>query len=165
MGKDLMEYNSLKDTLLICIGNEFRKDDGIGLHIADHPRIRSLKGLNILKSSLDGFTLIEAWKSRRTVLIIDAVHSGSPPGTVFHFDALTNPFPVGLIPPSVHKTGIPECISLARIIGFLPEKMTFYGIEGEVFGQGKGLSSAALSASEKLVEMITSDLRNSIQHP
>jgi len=73
--------------LLIGIGNEYRCDDSIGLHV-----IRALKELKlpetiIVESSGDGAELIEMFSSARMAIIIDAVSSGGMPGTIYQFDA------------------------------------------------------------------------------
>ncbi len=154
-------YSSRRKTLLICIGNEYRQDDGVGLFIAKHPKIRDLRGVSIIAGSGDGLALIEAWKTKGTVILVDAVHSGRPAGTLYRFDALTTPLPADIFLASTHNLGIPECIALSRSLGLLPEKLTFYGIEGVKFGQGTRLSAAVRETAETAVEKISAELSGS----
>ena len=145
---------------LICIGNEFREDDGLGIYIGRHSKIRSLRNLAIIENSGDGMAMMDAWKDGGTVILADAVRSGRPAGTLFHFDLLTDPIPPDLFIVSTHNIGIPECISLSEKLDMLPEKLFFYGVEGQDFGYGKKLSPLVKAATERLIDEIVADVES-----
>jgi hydrogenase maturation protease len=158
--------NNSGNILLIGIGNEYRQDDGAGPFICNHERIRGLKGvsglklkgLRIMENSGDGIAMIKAWEGAGMAILVDAVYSGQPAGTIFRLDLMADPLPDYISPSSTHGFGIPDCIALSRSLGFLPGKMIFYGIEGEKFGQGLGLSAAVRLAAETVVEKIAAEI-------
>ncbi|HAL83098.1 MAG TPA: hydrogenase maturation protease [Mucilaginibacter sp.] len=152
------QRTSPAETLLICIGNDYREDDGLGLYIGRQPKIKALAGIRILENSGDGMAMMDAWKDAGTVIIVDAVHSGRPAGTIFRFDAINNPLPANIFAVSTHHVGIPECIALSRSLGLLPEKLIFYGIEGENFGQSTELSPIVKEAANAVVNSIAEEL-------
>jgi len=156
---DLEDNTSQPEVLLICIGNDYRQDDGAGLVVGRHLRIRGLKGIKVLENSGDGMALMDAWKNCDTVILVDAVQSGWPAGTIFYFDALKHTLPEDMFPVSSHNIGIPQCITLSRNLGLLPKKLIFYGIEGRNFAEGQTLSRATHDAANEVAEKIAEELR------
>jgi hydrogenase maturation protease len=112
-----------------------------------------------MENSGDGMAMMDAWKDEETVILVDAVRSGQPAGTIFCFDAVANPMPEDIFAVSSHDVSIPDCIALSRSLGIFPEKLIFYGIEGENFGDGVQLSLAVKEAAIAVAEMIAEDLR------
>jgi hydrogenase maturation protease len=150
---------SSSKNLLICIGNEFREDDGLALYIARNEKVRSLTNLVIIENSGDGMAMMDAWKDGGTVILADAVHSGRPAGTLFHFDLLKDAIPQDLFIISTHNIGIPECISLSEKLDLLPEQLLFYGVEGQDFGHGKKLSPLVKAATDRVIDQIVADFK------
>jgi len=139
------------NTLLIGLGNEFRHDDGAGIFI-----VRELKKQNLLNTHFtehhgEGVDLIEEWKSFKRVLVFDAVSSGGIPGTIHKFNIPHDVIPNDIIGSSTHTFSIAETVKLARALDQLPEKLTIYGIEGEVFEVGEGLSSVVEQTCRKII--------------
>lgn len=149
-----MNDDRKQNALLICTGNEFRQDDGVGLFIGRQLKHKGLPGITVIENHGDGMALIEAWKGENMVILVDAVQSGQPAGTIHSFDLLRAPLPEGILHASSHQVGINECITLSRSLGLLPEKLFFYGIEGESFGNGTWLSITVLEAAWKVVESV-----------
>ncbi len=71
--------------LLIGIGNEYRCDDSIGLHVIRALEERKLPDTVLVESSGDGAELIETFSSVRMAILIDAVSSGGNPGAIYRF--------------------------------------------------------------------------------
>ena len=93
--------------------------------------------------------LIEDWSGADAVIVVDAVSSGAPPGTIHRLDPLSAPIPAALPQGSTHAFGLAETVELARTLERLPPRLTVYGIEGERFAAGQQLSppvSAAVDA-------------------
>jgi hydrogenase maturation protease len=138
---------------VIGLGNEWRGDDGVGLEIA-----RRLHG-----KALDGepIGLIDALNGDDEVVLVDAVASGAPPGTVYELEAGDEPLPVRLFgASSTHALGLAEAVELARSLGKLPRRVSVYGIEGEAFSFGKGLSPAVAAAADRVVEEVAACTRS-----
>ena len=149
--------------LLIGIGNEYRRDDSIGLHVIRALEERNLPDTVLVESSGDGVELIEMFISVRMAILIDAVSSGAKPGTIYRLDALTQPIPTQLSFQSTHAFGVAEAIELARIVDQLPLSLIVYAIEGENFSTGVGLSSTVEEAVRKVVEQVISEIQDALK--
>ena len=147
---------------IIGVGNEFRGDDGAGLAAARNIRELRLPGVTVWEKTGDAGELWELWQDGRPAIIIDAMRSGAPPGTIRRFDAAGEPLPAALFHrASTHSWGVAESIELARTLGQLPATLIVYGIEGKIFAPGAGLSPEVEHALPRLMEQIQQDLEKS----
>ena len=145
-------------TLIIGLGNQYRRDDAVGLTVARHLKEAAPAHVRVLEESGEGTALIESWKGAETVILIDAVHSGAKPGTVRRFDAHGQPIPTRFFHYSTHAFGVAEAVELARVLGQLPPRLIVYGIEGKTFEAGLGLSPEVEKAAQEVVERVLGDL-------
>jgi len=141
--------------LVIGIGNDFRQDDGAGLVVARQLRSRARGRLRVIEHGGDGISLLDAWNGAGLVVLVDAVRSGSAPGTIHHFDVraaglLSRP----AIWSSSHALGVADAVKLAARLNCLPPALLMYGIEGRRFGLGPGLSPEVKAAAEAVVERL-----------
>jgi hydrogenase maturation protease len=135
---------------LIGIGNRFRSDDAAGLEVVRRLRLAHPPGVELIEQEGEPASLIESWSSVDEALVVDAVSSGSAPGTLHRFDVTDAPLPAQVFP-STHAMGLPEAVELARELDRLPGRLVVYGIEGESFQAGEGLSEPVQKTVEKLV--------------
>jgi hydrogenase maturation protease len=149
--------------LLVGIGNEYRCDDSIGLHVIRALRERKLPNTIIVESNGDGAELIEMFGLVRMAILIDAVSSGGIPGTIYQFDAHKQPIPVQLSFQSTHAFGVGEAIELARVLEQLPPTLIVYAIEGENFSAGIGLTSKVEQAAQMVVEQVCGEVQNALK--
>ena len=131
--------------LIAAIGNRLRSDDGVALRVADAVR-RELPPEVRLVHAADVLSLIDDWRGEELVVLVDAVQSGAPPGTVHEIDM--TPRSAAQIPASAstHNFELPQVIELARRLDRLPAKLIVVGIEGRRFDHGDGLSPAVAAA-------------------
>jgi hydrogenase maturation protease len=141
-------------TLVIGVGNLYRHDDAVGLIVARALREKDPDHVEILEMSSEGAALIEAWQGRERVILIDAVHSGAEPGTIFRFEAHHQPIPTKFFHCSTHAFSVAEAIELARSLGQLPKSLIVYGIEGKNFEAGEGLSPEVEHAASQVLDKI-----------
>ena len=132
--------------LVIGIGNRYRSDDAIGPIVAER-----LGGLELTG---DGAELLEVLKEASDVILIDAVRSGSPAGTVFQFDVNERSLPREMFAASTHAFGVAEAIELARTLGQLPQRLIVFGVEGSNFAAGTTLSPEVERAVPEVAERI-----------
>jgi hydrogenase maturation protease len=151
---------SPRATLVIGMGNEWRKDDGAGLAVAR--RLRGGVGLpdtvGVIELEGEPLTLMEAWSGSRETIVVDALGSGAPPGTIRRLDASSKRLPAELFRGSTHALGLAEAVELARALGRLPQRLLVYGIEGESFAAGSVLSPAVERAVEELARELSEQL-------
>jgi hydrogenase maturation protease len=120
-------------------------------------RRRFPSGLTVVEASGEGASLMDAWKGADEVIIVDAM-SGPEPGEIHRIDASASHIPKSLSLFSSHAFGVPDAIEMARELHELPPVTILYGIEGEAFDPGVGLSDSVLKSLPKLLAMIEQDL-------
>jgi len=138
----------VRSRIVIGVGNPFRCDDAAGLEV-----VRRLRHVTAHESSLGGFELMDLWQDADEVVIVDATHSGAPPGSVKRFNPLESPLPSGEFASS-HAIGVVETIEMARQLGRLPRRMEIYGIEAESVATGTTISASVAAAIERVAEEI-----------
>ncbi|MGE3539841.1 MAG: hydrogenase maturation protease [Candidatus Tectimicrobiota bacterium] len=145
--------------LVIGIGNAWRGDDALGLVAARRLRALLPAQVSIVEASGDGTSLLTLWAGADQVILIDAVQSGAPPGTVQRFTVHTAPLPSHTFRMSTHAFGLAEGIELARALGQLPAVCLVYGIEGSVWERGAALSPAVEASVQEVVRRVQEDVR------
>ena len=143
---------------VIGIGNPFRQDDAVGLHVA-----RELKGcvaevVSVVEKSGEATELMEAMENAEALILVDALQSGMAPGTVHRFDVSTISLPKNCFSCSTHNMGLAESIEMARALDKLPETVIVYGIEGDCFDPGETLSPQVSKAIGETAENILRDI-------
>jgi hydrogenase maturation protease len=119
------------------IGNDFRHDDGAGpavarLVAASTPAV----DIGPIAEPLD---LLGRWEAASLAVLIDATRSDSPAGTV---DLVDLGSAERRASSSTHAVGLDRVVRLAQVLGTAPERVVVFGIEGEDFSDGTGLSPA-----------------------
>ena len=145
--------------LVLGIGHELRGDDGAGLQAVrrwqqQHPAVSHDPIIDILLTETPGLELLDHLEGADAAVLVDAVTSGKPPGTVQVFD----PFPESR-PNAGEKTahgfGIAESIALARMAGRrLPDVLILIGIEVSQVALGSNLSESVRRAMPQAVKAI-----------
>jgi hydrogenase maturation protease len=151
VGRELERKEERRLLSLIGIGNRFRRDDAAGLEVVRRLRLAHPPGVILIEQEGEPGSLIESWSSADEALVIDGVSSGSTPGKVHRFDVTDAPLPAEVFNPSTHAMGLPEAVELARELDRLPGRLVVYGIEGESFEAGEGLTEPVQKTVEKLV--------------
>lgn len=146
-------------TIFVAVGNPFRSDDAVGIAVLRHLRKDIPPGVTVLRETGDGAELFEAWKGAGAVILVDAVQSGSPPGTIHRFDAAAEKLPSWFSHSSTHSFGVAEAIELARSMGELPSRLIVYGIEGLDFSAGTELSPEVAEVVGPAAAVILQEIR------
>ncbi len=133
--------------LVIGIGNRYRRDDGVGPAVIDE--LRTLNStttlLDLLESDGEPTRILDLWEGADRVVVIDAMRSGAPPGTIRHIDAWTDRLP-DTATASTHAAGVGHAVELGRVLDRLPRKLSVICVEGSDFSEGPGLSTAVAAS-------------------
>ena len=140
--------------LIIGCGNAQRGDDAAGIMAANRLR---LLGLSAQICSGEPSELIEMWKEEDDVIVIDAVITGAPPGSVHVWDG-QRPLKLGRSLGFTHGLGLAEAIELSRTLGSLPGKIRVFGIEGQSFALGCEVSPSVAKGIEVVIQEISREL-------
>lgn len=137
------------------LGSEHRRDDGIGpvvaALVAADARNRSLDVLS-LKDPLD---LLGVWDNADLAVVVDALRSGSSPGTLHLVELAAPPRGSGAHEEtsrrtsSTHALGLHDVLRLSRALGRAPRRVVAVGVEGRDFGRGRGLSRPVAAAAQR----------------
>ena len=141
--------------LVLGVGSPFGADT-LGWRVVE--RLETvLKHHAALRATVDlkcedrpGLSLIEILRPYDHVLLVDAVVSGEPPGTLHHLDGDTlRRFDAAL---SSHAAGVFEALAIGAAIGALPRRLEMYGVEIEPDGQpsDSGIDDAVAAIVEHL---------------
>lgn len=138
--------------LVVGLGNALRGDDAAGLEVAarlagDPPHdctVRAFEG--------EPIGLLDAWAGAAGVVVVDAVRSGAPAGTIHRIAAVAGDGPPAVpdAPTSSHAVGLGEVLALAHELGRLPPVLVVLGVAGDCFDTGAPLSDAVAAALEPL---------------
>ena len=151
-----------RNVVVAGLGSEYRRDDGAG-PAAVSMVVQQCPEVTVVGPLDDPLDLLGLWDGAALAVVVDAVSSGSPPGTVqvVELDP-TSPRPArgggasGMN--STHGIGLAGVYRLARAIERAPSRVVVVGIEGSDFGQGVGLSQGVEAGVEHaayhVVEMI-----------
>jgi hydrogenase maturation protease len=140
------------------VGNEMRSDDALGILVARELHRRLPTAVRVVESNGEGGGMIESWSGADRALIVDAVSAPGPAGSVIRFDASTTHLPHSFLLASSHSFGVGEAIEVARAIGRLPSTVILYGIVGESFEMGTGLSDPVVRNIPELLQMISEEV-------
>lgn len=151
-------HNADKLLIVIGIGNRWRRDDGAGPEVARRLHEAAPRAVKILEQEGEPTSLLAGWDGADEALVIDGVSSGAAPGTRHRFEVAGEPLPAQLFRPSTHALGVAEAVELARELYRLPKRLVVYGIEGDDFGVGEGLSAAVETAVAELVAELAEEL-------
>lgn len=144
--------------VVIGVGNRDRGDDAAGRRVAAALRRAVPDGVFVLESDGDPATIMDAWEGADRAVVVDAMVSGAPAGTVRRFDATDDPLPTSVHLASTHGMGAAEAIELARQLGRLPGRLLVYGIEGSSFRAGSPLSEPVAGAVEMAAGMVLAEV-------
>jgi hydrogenase maturation protease len=129
------------------------------VHVISTLRERELPDdVELLDGGTASFDLLDTLAGRRQVIIIDAVRTGSEPGTIFRFTP-EDISSCGEQLTSLHQVGLLETLDLVdHLLDSPPEEVIILGVEPKEIGWGLELSAEVEAAVPKVIELIMSEL-------
>jgi hydrogenase maturation protease len=131
-------------TLVVGLGNPILGDDGVGWRVAEAVREKlDDPAVDVLCLSLGGLALMERLVGYRRALIVDAMATGAPAGTLHGLD-MDGMNELGIHhTASVHDLSLATAIALGRELGLdLPAEIRVVGVEAAPeFEFGEALSA------------------------
>jgi hydrogenase maturation protease len=145
------------NTAVIGVGNEYRRDDGVGPAVVAGLARLELPHVALTVSDGEPSQLLDAWADTELTVVVDAVLCEYPePGRV-HRTCL-GALPYGMRAASTHAVGIPEAVRLADALGRAPRRLVVYAVEAADLGFGVGLSPAVAASVEHVVHAVAVEL-------
>jgi len=159
---DFLREREPAPILVLGLGNTLLSDDGVGPALLDHLSSSAPRWdgqVEFVDGGTQGLALLGHLSGRKALIIVDAVQTGAPPGTV-HLMTLGElrsvaPGHVG----SAHEGNAGELIAAAQLLDELPARLFVVGVEPQKIATGHGLSApvkrALPEASKEVHQLLT----------
>ncbi|MET8572640.1 hydrogenase maturation protease [Streptomyces sp. NPDC004783] len=150
-------------TVVIGVGNEFRRDDGVGWAVVNRlsgpgPGEPPLTGVELALSDGDPGRLIGIWQGAALGIVVDAAHAHPGcPGRVHRLEVTRGELNA-TASASSHGMGLGEAVELARVLGWLPERLVVFAVEGEDVSAGCGLSAPVQAAVTSVADRVRREI-------
>ncbi len=134
-------------------------DDGVGVRVVQ--RLQDVYRLPSQVAVLDGGTLgldLLPWlEGVARLLVVDAMETGGPPGTLRRLTGTE--IPIALKTKlSPHQMGLQDLLSVAELQGFAPQEMVLWGVQPAEIGMGLELSMPVAAQFDTLVANVLQEL-------
>lgn len=145
--------------LVLGIGNLIMTDDGIGVRAVQlmAERYRFPAGITILDGGTLGLDLLPKLEGVARLLVVDAIETGKPPGTVVRLSGDDVPFALET-KVSPHQMGLKDLLAVASLQGCLPGELVLLGMQPARIEMGIELSPAVAAGLEPLIHTILKEL-------
>jgi hydrogenase maturation protease len=146
--------------LVLGIGNVLWADEGFGVRAVEalHQRYRMPPDVSVVDGGTQGLYLLDLVCAAGHLLVLDAIDYGLAPGTlrVLRDEAV----PVWAdTKMSLHQATFQELLSLARLHGRLPSRITLIGVQPEVLDDlGGSLSPVVRARLDEAVALAVAEL-------
>jgi hydrogenase maturation protease len=144
---------------MLGIGNLIMSDDGVGVRVVQRlsegysfpPEVEILDGGTL------GLDLLPLLEGLDRLLIVDAMETGGPPGTIVRLtgDEIPLAFETRL---SAHQMGLKDLLAVSRLLGNPLPEMVLLGVQPECIELGMELSPPVAAVLDTLVEMVLREL-------
>jgi hydrogenase maturation protease len=146
--------------LILGLGNILLQDEGVGIRVLE--RLDAEYEWPVHSTLLDGgvmgLELLPYLESADAVLLLDAVHTGEPPGSIVRLEGNEIPAVVAL-KMSMHQVGLQETLAMCQFRGTLPERLVLLGVVPARLDLGLDLSPQVAAQVTTLVQAAVSELR------
>ena len=129
-------------TRLLALGNELLADDAVAVRVAGEARRLFGDKLDIVSVSLSGNQLIDYVHGVDRLIVVRAVVTGAPPGTIHHYQ----------------DRGLSNAISTARRFGLhVPAEVTVLAVEAaDLLTLGGPMHAAVEAAIPRVLDALCS---------
>ena len=141
-------------TVVIGIGNPMRRDDGVGPEVVERLRSDDPVAETLV---LDGepARLVEAWTGRHRAVVVDAVRTGEPAGTIHEIRVTGDEtFPRWDRAAGTHGAGVAAAVALGRALDRLPTELVVLGVEPADLSDGPGLSPPVAAVVDAVADLV-----------
>jgi hydrogenase maturation protease len=149
-----------KRCLLLALGNDILKDNGVGLAAAGLLRSEFKGAVDVVEAPGTGLALLELLGAYDRVLFLDAIFTGrAPPGTVLEF--CREDFQKAASPLALY-VGLPEVLRQAEDLGLeFPRELRILALEVEnPFELHGGMSPSTRGALPGYVDRVRQVLKD-----
>ncbi len=143
-------------TLIAGVGNVLLSDEGVGVHaaralLAEGPP----DGADVVDAGTALDALLPDLRQYQTLILVDAVRGGGPPGAIYRMEVRSPSDLVGACRPMpLHEFGVAEALAEAQAPGQLPPRVVLLGMEPARIVPGMDLSHEVARRLRDLVTLV-----------
>jgi len=142
---------------VVGVGNSIMGDDGVGPTI-----IERLEGspagaaddVRLVDAGTTGFLALEAMSGAERAVVVDAVETGEPPGTIHEYRYVDGAFETDVPEMTMHDVSFTEAMVAGRDVYDLPDEIRILGVEPADVSIGDELSGAVERAATELIDVL-----------
>jgi hydrogenase maturation protease len=146
--------------VVLGVGNILLSDEGVGVHAVEKLRADYLlpPEVETIDGGTSGMEMLEDLANADHILIVDAVRSGRPPGTIMKIvgDDVPVFFKTKLSP---HQIGLSDVLAALVLTGEQPGGTTLIGVEPESLETSLALTPTIAAQMPKLIGILAEELR------
>jgi hydrogenase maturation protease len=146
--------------LVLGLGNVLLGDDGLGAAAVTRMErdYRIPPGVQLEDGGTLGLSLLGLLAESERVILVDAVRTGNPPGTLVRIDGeeVMDAVRDRLSP---HQVGVADVLDAARLMDCYPASVTLLGLEPDTIELSVVRSSAVEAGLDGLVETIVREVQ------
>ncbi len=151
--------------VVIGVGNEFRRDDGIGPAVLELLRAEVPASVRLVASDGEPVRLVEEWAGAGLAIVVDALPPSGQPGQPGQPAAgqvrrvmvdEVAAAPAGTA--SSHGLGLGDAIGLGRALGLMPARLVIHAVQAADCGYGVGLTPRVTAAAGQVARAVLRDL-------
>lgn len=144
--------------LLVGIGNVLQRDEGVGVHVAQHFRKLDLPpDVEVHEAGTQALNLADVIGGRRLIVVVDALDAHKAPGSVFRL------FPEQLRPEvhsglSLHDLHLLDALAETRLVGAAPDRVLVVAVQVANVSMGLTLSRSIRAALSRIIAVVAREL-------
>lgn len=151
--------SATRPILVLGVGNILLSDEGIGVRVVEtfQAGYRVPATVEVLDGGTAGMDLLDVLAGRSHVIIVDAIRSERPPGSIVRLrgEAVPALFRTRISP---HQLGLSEVLAALKLIDAEPAHLSLIGIVPEDLSTTLELSPRLAAAVPTLAAMIAEEL-------
>ena len=157
--------NRARSLLILGLGNVICGDDGVGVAAVERlARDYELpEGVQALDGGTLGLSLLAHVTGADDLLLVDAIRTGAPPGTLVRL-AGSDVAPAVRERLSVHQIGVADLLDALRLLDEVPRRLVLLGLEPATLELGLGCSPAVAARIDDLVAAVAAEAE-ALGHP
>lgn len=155
--------------LVVGLGSAGRSDDAVGPVVARAVAARGVPGIRVVEHE-DPTALLDLWPAHDPVVVVDAVCSGGPPGTIH---ALETGEGAPRMPErawaatgrgGTHAFGLAATVELARALHRLPARLVIVGVEAGSLDHAEQLTAAVAAVVDPAADRVLALIEGASLH-
>lgn len=145
--------------VVIGLGSPDRGDDAVGPEVARRVADLHLPGVTVVEHE-DPTGLIDLWDTADLAVVVDAVRSGSAPGSLLVVESGADAGPLAdrawarTGRGGTHAFGLAAAVELGRALHRLPRRLVLVGVEATQFEHGTVLGAPVAAALDAVVATV-----------